>query len=209
MALRTVSKEEPEEKKVTLEGLANLAVVKEVLDVALAAKEKVATIDSDKLPIVIPDEEDFGTKDFKDAEELDAICRELIQNKEAFAHLSHISITCLWKAEGGKSKNKPTLGKVVKVSGLLSFYTDSEYVIWLAADHNRTWSTDGTGLMPRLTIEAEIFHELKHLGYDPKEGEVIMVDHDAEMFFDELSTYGMWRHSLKAAGEACRQLSLL
>jgi hypothetical protein len=100
----------------------------------------------------------------------------------------------LWKAEGGSSGGRSTLGKCKKTSGLERFYAGCDFIIWLAADHCRARS------FGQRELEALLFHELKHIGVEVTEkGETkyVIVPHDLEVFLAEIQAYGLWSADIK------------
>lgn len=93
------------------------------------------------------------------------------------------------------------MGQCAKVSGLARFWGESEFVIWLAADHLR--------LSPAEKIANVLFHELLHIGTDPDTGDPKLVGHDLEFFFAEVSERGLWRPEMEQAHEVFTQLRLI
>lgn len=106
-------------------------------------------------------------------------------------------IDYLWREKGGTSAGNLVLGKCVKVSGLARYFSGgSDYVVWLAADHARALRLN------KWQLEALLYHELSHIDLDDDDetGEPTAVrtrGHDAEIFYDELAYYGVWRRSLE------------
>lgn len=170
--------------------------------------DKTVTIDSDKLPVMVPGEKEFDGAEFLDARDLHTIGTRLIGEKEEFAHLAQTTIIYLWKQAGGKSHGKETLGKVQVASGLVHFFSESHFVVWLAADHLTKYG-EGKGMLPAKFAEALIYHELCHLGWDPEKGEVVMRGHDWEGFHKELEVYGAWRSDLAELKQTMKQLKML
>lgn len=198
MSLTMKPKEDPEERTVTLEGLATLAVVKDVLDVALAAQDKVEKM---ARPYKVPLEDTFEEADFLPAHDLDLMLTRLINKHETlFSHLVNLQITCLWKAKGGASKGKKTLGKVQAATGLVGYFSECDFVIWLAADNLR-------GQVERV-IEACLMHEALHISWNMEDGKVQVVDHDFAGFTEEIRFYGLWRVDLEKMAKSVQQLPL-
>jgi len=108
----------------------------------------------------------------------------------SYPELVNASVTVLWKAKGGRSNGKNTLGKCQKASGLLGYFVPSTFVIWLAADHLRGKTTH--------QIEAVLYHELKHIGLDDN-GDPCVVAHDFTGFLSELDRYGCYLEDLAIA----------
>ena len=112
----------------------------------------------------------------------------------------------LWKDKGGTSAGKMKLGACQKPSGLLSFFSGTDFVIWIALDNCKAL---------RLTnrqMEALVYHELLHTDAEEDEdtGEEILGlrAHDFEGFNEELKHYGPWSADLQAVVDMGRQLSL-
>ena len=105
-----------------------------------------------------------------------------------------VRIEFLWKARGGSSNGKLTLGKCIKMGGLALHFAETDYVIWLAADHIDALPLD------RYQVEALLFHELCHIDATKEEEKVTIAvnAHDLEAFKAEVEYYGFWRHDLAA-----------
>lgn len=199
MSLRTIPKEGPQ-KKVTLEGLAHLAKVKEVVDMVRAAQNTQRRIVS---LTDIPSNERFGDQDFLPAPELYAVCVELINRFESqLSHLSNIALEVLWKKEGGKSKGREVWGRTQQASGLVAYYSEQAFIIWIAADHTAAqFFTDAM-------FQALLFHEMSHISWDPEEGKCSLRGHDFEGFVSELAAFGAWDLNLKTMASQAQQLDL-
>jgi len=152
----------------------------------------------------VPSEAAFGEGEFMEANDIAKMVPGLIDKHSAlFGHITNVDIICLWKKSGGQTKGKPTWAKVQSPSGLLRYFAECDFVVWLAADHLREKGVSAK------EVEAIIFHELCHLQWDAEDGKIMVVGHDFEGFAEEIKHYGMWRRDLAKAGEAIRQLSLL
>lgn len=149
----------------------------------------------------IPSADVFGDDDFAVAPDLEDLAGGLIdRHPEQFGHLAALELAFLWKAKGGVSKGKATLGKCQKPSGLLAFFAGKDWIVWLAADTARD------ARMTDRQIEAALYHELLHAGFDAERGDRAWVGHDVEMFRSEVEEYGLWHDSLRQVGPAFRQL---
>ena len=152
----------------------------------------------------IPSESTFDEADYVPGHDLEVILGKLIDRHETlFSHLVRLKIGCLWKAKGGVSKGKQTLGRVQAATGLVGFFSEVDFVIWLAADHLRDRDASAE------TVEACLFHEACHIQWDAQDGKAMIVDHDFAGFTEEVKHYGVWRRDLEKAGAAFEQLSLL
>ena len=156
------------------------------------------------LPARIPSESEF-TSEFLASAHLDDLAQELIEQYDELEHLQEVRIRVCWKQKGGAKAGKSVLGKCSKPSGLLLFFSELDFVIWLAADHCRDWN------FTNHQLEALVYHELCHAGVEfddddqPKYG---LLPHDVEMFTSELDRYGLWMDDLKRAKHAFDQVTL-
>ncbi len=147
------------------------------------------------LPARIPSDAEFESEFLPDSR-LDDLAQELIGQYHELEHLAEVRIRVCWKQKGGAKAGKSVLGKCTKPSGLLLFFSDLDFVIWLAADHCRAWE------FTNHQLEALVYHELCHAGVEfddndqPKYG---VLPHDLEMFTGELDRYGTWMDDLKRA----------
>ena len=118
-----------------------------------------------------------------------------------------VRIAYAWRAAGGAKGHNAVLGACKKLSDTerhIAYHMAGddakppELLIWLAADH--------LALSQTKIVEAALFHELKHVGR--RKGKACVVEHDCEMFDDEVRILGLWRLPLRYANEAFRQMSL-
>lgn len=121
------------------------------------------------------------------------------------------SFAWLWRAKGGKSGGNDVLAKITAPSGLARFYAGVDFVIWVGLDNLRALEPQ------RWQVEALLYHELLHIGaienVDKRTGEIYfesltLKGHDAELFIEEVTRYGMWRNNLVRVGDAFQQRSL-
>lgn len=130
------------------------------------------------------------------------------RHPEHLDHLRRLSVTYLWKRQGGKSKGRATFGKCSKPSGLLKHFSEAHFVIWLAADHCRA-----AGYTDR-EIEALLFHEMLHTAVSEVDentgrgGGPTLVPHELEVFRAEVEIYGLWAPELQDVAPAFQQASL-
>ena len=195
MSLRTVTKDEP---TVTLYS-GELRSVPMSLDEFKELPGKIAQARA----YLIPSEDTFDEADYLPGHDLEALLSKLIdRHATLFSHIERLKIVCLWKAKGGASKGKQTFGKVQAATGLVGFFSEADFVIWLAADHLREKNAS------ERTVEACLFHEACHIQWDADGGKVLVVDHDFYGFTEELRAYGAWRTDLEKAAKAFEQLAL-
>ena len=167
------------------------------LRVVSKTERKIITIND------IPSKEMFGDRDFIKAPDLYALCMDLINKHETqFSHLVNVAIEVLWKKVGGKSKGRVTLGKTQAATGLVGYFSECAFVIWIAADHCQEASFSDQ------QFQALLFHELCHISYDPEDGKLSLQGHDFEGFVSELRAYGAWDLTLKTMVSQAQQLSL-
>lgn len=151
----------------------------------------------------VPDEDEFDGADFMEASGLASIGRDLILSMPEFSNFQEAKIRYYWKRAGGKSQGQDKMGACQKPSGLLSFVMQSDFVIWLAADHVRSWAMQDK-------LEPLLYHELSHMGFDVDEAtdEVTyrVVGHEFEGFTGEWDRYGSWRDALRRAEMSVSQM---
>jgi len=156
----------------------------------------------------IPREEDFGSSDFLDSDDLKAIGDRVIASKLVHLDDGELLIDYRWKSRGGSSGGNVTLGKCIHLTGLARHLSlGAHFCVWVAADHCR--QRDFTAAQ----FEALVYHELCHVErVEPEEdGDPVVYrtrGHDAELFFAELREYGAWRPTLTLLVDAVRQLPL-
>jgi hypothetical protein len=94
-------------------------------------------------------------------------------------------------------------GKIgaTKANGLAKFWGETDFIIWLAADNL-------TGRRQE-DIANCLYHELHHIGFDADKARPVLVPHDLEFFFAEVSDRGLWRPELEQAHEVFAQLRLI
>lgn len=162
-----------------------------------AAAKTIAAIDAAgaaQRKFKVPKGIDFIRGDFLPSEELEELAEELIDRYEYLqAPTEGLSIRYVWKREGGSTAGQPVLGKCVKPSGLAKYYSSSDFVIWIAADHTRFLEFNAE------QIEAVLFHQLNHIGALVKDGRVThyVRPHDFEGFKAEIHEYGFWLPEIK------------
>jgi len=148
----------------------------------------------DTTPALIPVDrlfEDNGV-DFLSAPEIEEVATHLIDRYDEFEHLLNTPIAYVWKRKGGESGGKTVFGKCVKASGLVKFFGEHVFVIWIAADNCREYGFSVGKL------EALVYHELCHAGQEEKDGEIkaVLIPHDVEAFGSEIERYGLWTDDL-------------
>lgn len=155
---------------------------------------KLATGDEPEARFAIPDEEQFGNRDYLEAPDLQRVAEALLRLDE-FVHVGMFPFDFLWKAKGGQRHGGDVLGRLVKVGGLTAAYSDATYVVWIAADHCRARE------LTAWQMEALLYHELCHATLNEKLAAATR-GHDFEGFCAEVRRYGTWRAELAAARES-------
>lgn len=110
-------------------------------------------------------------------------------------------IRYLWRREGGSSHGHRRLGRCQRASGLLQYWADCDFIIWLAADHLREFNVTA------YQVESLVYHELLHITTD-EAGRPAIRGHDWEGFVAEILRYGLCCPDVRRVGEAVQQLRL-
>lgn len=152
----------------------------------------------------IPAEETFTANDESDFifdAKLQKVGEHLIKKLPEFVHLRDYRVMFAWKRRGGATRGEPTYGNVVRGNSLLRMLGNTDFVVWLAADHCREIE------FTTQVREALIYHQLAHTAAD-EYGKPFIQGHDFEGFETEIERYGLWSLNLKRAGEVFKQTSL-
>lgn len=142
------------------------------------------------------------TIDFLDAEDLRGMAERMIDEYEELNYLRKYELAYLWKRDGGKSGGKNTLGKCTKASGLVKYFSQATWVIWLTAKHVNEM------LFTRKQVEASLYHELAHAALEVDEegnGKPVVIAHDFAGFVAEVKRFGDWMADLKDCKKAWEQ----
>lgn len=154
--------------------------------------------------VPIPAEETFTAQDEKDFI-FDATLQEIGQRQielyPEFVHLQEYNVRFAWKRRGGAIKGEPTYGSLVRGNALLRMLGNTDFVVWLAADHCREIDF---GERER---EALIYHQLAHSAAD-EYGKPFVQGHDLEMFTSEVERFGLWSLALRTARRTFEQVPL-
>ncbi len=146
--------------------------------------------DSLNLKVPLPHEfrnDDGFDIDFLLSAELAQIGRRLIRHyEEDFHHLAELEIDYFWKKTGGGAGGKNTLGKCKKVSGTEKYYSQKDFLIWVAADNCYQFNY--------YQFTALIFHELCHA--HSVAGKTEIRNHDFEGFGREVLLFGSWKSDI-------------
>lgn len=142
-------------------------------------------------PVTVPNREAFGDAEFLESRGLEDMGRDLVESNEELQWLIGYRVRYLWKAKGGGGEENAVLGKTTVPSGIAKYFSLTDYVVWLAADHCRRLEfTDDQ-------IAALMYHELCHCTLKGTEADIPGIrKHDFEGFNAEVEKYGAWNDSL-------------
>ena len=133
------------------------------------------------------------------ADEVRLVARKLI---ELFhPHLFGVRIEYVFVSKPPLRLGKPLAGRARKVTGLNAFLAtpnfegepESFFVIEITKPIWDFYTADR-----RVAL---VNHELKHCGHDEETGDLSIIPHDEELFFDEISWHGLWNDGLQQLGE--------
>lgn len=129
--------------------------------------------------------------------------------KKHHDHLEGVRIEYVFRDKASKSNGKTVGGKARKISGLNAYLADHEeslspedfFVVELAKD---VWSA-----LSKDQRVALVDHELLHCSIEVDENtgdtKLVLLSHDAEVFFSEIERHGFWHtdldHLLKTVEE--------
>jgi hypothetical protein len=176
------------------------ALGKEALYRRLNLEERFGGCD-EPFPVPADIEFDEEGEEFLTVGDLKILC-DAVQEEfsEQFWFLEEAAITLFWKRDGGGG-NFPVLAKLSKPSGLLYHYSDSNYVVWFAANHLRQRNVTNWQMVSLM------FHELKHTSIS-ENGQFGTRKHDFEGFYDELAIFGKAMPDHRKIIEISQQKSL-
>lgn len=134
------------------------------------------------------DEKTGKELDFLLSAEIANIAQNLIESyTEDFDRLNMVEIDYFWKRKGGETSGRRVLGKCVKVTGPLKYYSKKDFIIWIAADHCFRFNL--------YQLTAVTFHELLHAHYT---NDAELRGHDLEVFGREIEVFGDWKGDIAA-----------
>lgn len=155
----------------------------------------------------IPAQDAFGNRvylpgDFKDCVNLLALADKIVAARpERFAHLRAFSLDIRWRKEGGTENRRPLRGKVKLISGELKAYSDSHFLVWIAADHAAKYE------LTEPQVEQLLTSLLYWTGAD-EALKPILVKPDLVMHLAEAEDLGLWRPELLDAAPVFKQLMI-
>ena len=116
---------------------------------------------------------------YTEAPELEEIAEEIIYLRDNLYHIreNDYSIGYFYK-NGDDTGDCKSLGTCQRVTGILEYYTDHDYIICI---NERV-----LGTMSDAQLEILLYHELMHIGED-----FDIVKHDVEDFYTLLKEFGV------------------
>jgi hypothetical protein len=137
-------------------------------------------------PYEVPSESAFHGKEFiVNPSDLRTVARDLIDACEEFWHLRGAEIEYAWKRKGGMSGGATLYHGHKRSDTHAVAHGAREFLIWIAADIAREQPFTARD------VEAAMYHELCHLGWNENAGEVKIVGHPVEYFPSEKRRYGL------------------
>lgn len=189
----------------TIEGKLVDEATGEVLGGLIRSDRSLVTGGDPDAPAWVPGPEEFrrAGEEFLPAPDLESIAEALLErHRGLFSWAGEARISYFWKDKGGLSEAKAVLGKCVKLTGLARKGIGGDFAVWLAADTAR--ETELTAWQ----VEAAVFHELCHIGWDGAKGRPALEYHEFEGFRAELREYGAWQPDLQRLVSEVKQLPL-
>lgn len=138
-------------------------------------------------PYAVPSDSAFQGRDFIiDPDDLTRIKKDLVfECAPLFNHLQAASIEMAWKRKGGMA-NGGVQGHGHKRSDAHAVaHGAKEFLLWVAADIARE------APLTKTDVEAAVYHEMCHLGWNENTGEVKIVDEPVKYFPSEKRRYGL------------------
>jgi hypothetical protein len=155
--------------------------------------------------IAIPHDGLF-TQAFMSDEKLELLAEILMEHCDELKIASNFKITYLWKRKGGKSNETITLGKCIKLAGLVEYFGKADFVIWLSADHCYRIHTEYLSKRRQqdINLAALMYHELRHVSKDENDQRATR-GHEFEGFASEIERFGIWRDGMRPIAKAFQE----
>lgn len=148
-------------------------------------------------PYEVPSEGAFRGKEFIiGPSDLRTVARDLIDQCEEFWHLRAADVEYAWKRKGGMSGGSTLTHGHKRSDTHAVAHGAKEFLVWIAADIARE------SPFTAREVEAAVYHELCHLGWNENTGEVKIVGHPVEYFPSEKRRYGLSDAGPAGDGEA-------
>jgi hypothetical protein len=144
----------------------------------------------------LPGANDFGEADFIRAADLKEIGDALVESLPELSDLQEMKIIYLWKRKGPE-KPRRKLGTCQSPGGLLEYFSGADFIICLMVNNCAALQ------VTKWSVEAIVYHELKHAGVI--DGEPTMIPHDCECFAGDIRRYGLWKSDLEKIAEASNE----
>lgn len=109
---------------------------------------------------------------------------QVTQEYPAVAHLNtpELGIVFLYSDRKRKHGGKTVYAETEKVGEKMKALAGADFVI--------TFYKPDTDMLDEDRLKVLMYHELRHVGYDPETGKTSIIPHDVEDFEDILSTRG-------------------
>lgn len=151
----------------------------------------------------VPGDDKFKGGDFIEANDIGDIAEELIGRfRDDFPRFERLRMDYLWRKKGGMLNGEETLGACNRTAPLVAYYADTEFTVWIAADHARELQLTGEDM------RALVFHLLLHIEYREEKDKHAIRGPEFTGFIRELEVFGPWRRSLRRAQKAFSQPGL-
>lgn len=149
----------------------------------------------DLRPVFVPADEQFHAltePDWMFDNTLTKVGKKMIKDFPELGHLAPFRFRFAWKRKGGNEKGEPRLGGIVRGNAVLRELGNTDFVVWLAADHCRDFT------LTEKQRDANLFHQFSHCSVD-EQGKPFISGHDFEGFEQEIVRYGAWSTNLQRA----------
>jgi len=169
-------------------------------------------VTAEAIEIRVPSEDAFNGADFLESDELTALFVDVVDSYDRLRDIiaeHEIDVLALWKRKGGLASGLPVYGRCVKTGGLLSYFAERPFVIWLAADHiaSADWTVE--------QIRRQVYHLSRFIGWrepndtaEDGEGRAVKLRPELMVFEGEVSDTGAWESFRKRVGSEFRQPTL-
>jgi hypothetical protein len=154
-------------------------------------------------PFRIPNDDAFEGGEFIEAPEIAEIAAELIREyRDDFPRHSEARIDYLWRMKGGMKDGGAQLGLTQRTPAIATYYADTEFTIWVAADNCRLAQiTPGE-------MRALVFDLLYAIEYNEEKDKFKIRAPDVKTFTRTVQVMGLWNATLRRAQRAFAQAPL-
>lgn len=122
---------------------------------------------------------------YRQDEKLAKIADKVIGNHDNLHHLKdeRCRIAYLYSDEAKKSRGKTVFADTEKVKAKLKAIAQYDFAV--------TFYEPNTVNLNEETMERLMYHELRHIGFDPKDGRLTIIPHEIEDFRDIVDNWGI------------------